>query len=85
MSKKTDAEFNKEYRDEQEKQADADGEAIISKDLQDTAEAAAAHAEWVAKMLATPGVEQHDPRLCVWELLSEEEKAKWCAGDYVPA
>ena len=74
MSKKSD-----------EKQADEYGEKIISKDLQYTAQAAAAHAEWVAKMLATPGVEQHDPRLCVWELLSEEEKAKWCAGDYVPA
>jgi len=74
MSKKSD-----------EKQADEYGEKIISKDLQYTAQAAAAHAEWVAKKLATPGVEQHDPRLCVWELLSEEEKAKWCAGDYVPA
>jgi hypothetical protein len=69
----------------QEDQADKDGEAIISKDLQATAEAAARHADWVAKKLATPGVEQHDPRLCVWELLAEDEKAKWCEAGYAPA
>ena len=37
------------------------------------------HAMWVDVALAVPGVDQRDPRYCVWEILDEASRAAFYA------